>query len=483
MPDLVYDTPTPPSQLYSSSAAIAGGAGFPASSLRPRFQQQVSQPVVTSTVLPKSRLREQYRPEMDYDLDTSSSDSTFSSTDLAVENNNNHHNDSPRAKHHVGRAAAVAAEADENRAPAGYYRSPGYGDAGMGPGMDDKQRFLDVRQQSKQQQRGSYLSTRVDEHSDATPDSSNQSTASDSEDDIRARFPPRQQPSSHTNKASAPNNLTSTPYPGPGVSSNNISKSAFDGMARELRKEFDRIMHAGKEPVPSNNNTSQAPPLPSNPSPPQFRNRRNSAARQEPTFTSPSYVQDNPAPLPRGVLPRRPSSANATARPANRDHERTPTTQRTFGQEIRFPRQQESPARPPQYNTTRPSPPKPILAQPKPSWQTYEPTSPFHAAPSIVRPGTIPPNNTRASNPSPYRAADSPGRVSNASSSSYPALRVPDVTGLTEGLTSPSRVESGPSSHRNFATASGSPVSSGRTFRTTQEGKMSERGMTSGQHY
>jgi len=467
MPHLVFDTPTPPSQLYSSSSAAAGAA-FPASSLRPRFQQQQQQsthPVVTSTVLPKSRLREQYRPEMDYDLDTSSSDSTFSSTDLAADNNNNN---SPRNKQHLGRPA----ETDENRAPNKYYRSPGYGDAGMGAGMNDKQRFLDVRQPGKQQQqqRGTYLSTRVDEHSDATLSSSSQSTASDSEDDVRAPPQPRQQQQQSTlypNKASTINNVTSTPYPGPGVSSNNISKSAFDGMARELRKEFDRIMHAGQEPTQNNNAISTAPIL-SNPSPPPFRNRRNSAIQKEKyTSTSPSYVQENPTPLPRGVQPRRPASANAT-RAVNREHERTPTTQRTFGQEIRFPRQ-EPPAQSVQYHQPRVSPPRSVLPHQKPAWQSYEPTSLFHAPQTAARPGTVPPNNTRASSSSPYRAAESPGRVSNASSS-YPALRVPDVTGLTEGLTSPSRAENGPSSHRNFATAGGSPVSAGRAFRTTQEG-------------
>lgn len=462
MPNLVYDTPTPPSQLYSSSAAIAGSS-YPSSSLRPRSQQQqFTQPAVTSTVLPKSRLRQQYRPEMDYDLDTSSSDSTFSSTDLAADNNNN----SPRNKQ-----LGVAAEADENQAPNGYYRSPGYGDAGMGAGLNDKQRFLDVRQPSRpqQQQRGTYLSTRVDEHSDATIDSSNQSTASDSDDDIalRSRPDPRQHQQQST-KPNKTNNLTSTPYPGPGVSSNNISKSAFDGMARELRKEFDRIMHAGQEPA-RNDNVSLAAPVLSNPSPPHFRSRHKSAIHRESIPTSPSYVQDNPTPLPRGVQPRRPASANGT-RTVDRDHERTPTTQRTFGQEIRYPRQ-ASPAQPAPNYQPRVSPPKPILAQQKPSWQSYQPTSPFHAPQITSRPGIVPPNNTRASHSSTYRAAESPSRASVASSS-YQAVRVPDITGLTDGLTSPSRAESGPSSHRNFATSSGSPVSAARSFRTTQEGML-----------
>lgn len=460
MPNLVFDTPTPPSQLYSSSAAIAGGA-YPVTSLRPR----ASQPVVTSTVLPKSRLREQYRPEMDYDLDTScSSDSTFSSTDLAAGIHHNNNNYGPPNKQPPGRAGEV----DENQAPNAYYRSPGFGDVGMGPEMNDKQRFMDVRQSNRQQQqRGKYLSTRVDENSDATLGSSSQSSASDSEGDIGARARQQQQSTYPNKPLVAAGNLTSTPYPGPGISNNNISKSAFDGMARELRKEFDRIMHAGQEPTHQNNSNMSKAPI-TNPSPPAFRNRRDSAIHRDSIPTSPSYVQQAPTPLPRGVMPRRPSSANVT-RPVNRDHERTPPTQRTFGQEIRFPRQNSSPALPLQDKQSRVSPPKTTVAQHEPSWQSYQPTSPFRAPETAAAPGTIPPNNTRASDPSLYRAAESPSRLSNASSS-YPALRVPDVTGLTEGLTSPSRADSGPGSHRNFATSRGSPVFADRRFPSSQEG-------------
>lgn len=471
MPNLVYDTPTPPSQLYSSSSA-APGAAFPASSLRPRFQQQPNQTVVTSTVLPKSRLREQYRPEMDFDLDGSSSDSTFSSTDLAADNNN-----SPRTKY----AGAAPGAADENRPPLGYYRSPGYGDASMGAGMNDKQRFLDVQpssRQHQQQQRGGSLGTRVDEHSDATLSSSTRSMSSDSEDEVavQARQQRKQQFSAYPNKTSATaNNITSTPYPGMGSTSNNISKSAFDGMARELRKEFDRIMHAGQEPTSSNNHVLTS--ARSNSSPPPFRTRRNSALQAHAVATSPSYVQDAPTPLPRGVLPRRPSSSAAAAprpsAPATRDHERTPTTQRTsqrmFGQEIRFPRQ-DTAAPPASYQPPRFSPPKAsITEQKQPAWQDYQAASPFRATSTTARPGTGPPDSTRPTSKPSFRAADSPGKHSNASS--YAGVRVPDVTGLTEGLTSPSRIESGPSSHKHFSNANGSPISSGRTFRGTHEGE------------
>ncbi|KAK9894543.1 hypothetical protein P389DRAFT_97911 [Cystobasidium minutum MCA 4210] len=467
MPNLVYDTPTPPSQLYSSGVGISGAATL----LRPRFQQQQQQqPVVTSTVLPKSRLREQYRPEMDYDLDgsSSSSDSTCSSSDLAVNHNNN--NNSPRHKYGLrGAGGAATAGVDENRPPNSYYRSPGYGDAGMGLGMDDKQRFLDVQESSKQ--RGNYMSTRVDERSDASSDSRSNSThafSSDSEDDIAARGGMQSRPTAQPNKPlTAINNITSTPYPGPGVSSNNISKSAFDGMARELRKEFDRIMHAG-QPSTENNNSSPSRIL-NNPSPPQFRSRRNSAIQRVSDTSSPSYVQGLPTPLPRGVLPKRPASAAATSAPTPappaptaREHERTPTSQRTFGQAIRFPRQEAS-AAPTPYVQPK-SPHRSNVTYQNPSHNNYQAASPFQTLPIS---GTIPPNNTRASNQPTYRAADSPGKVSNASS--YNGVRVPDVTGLTEGLTSPSRVGSGPSSHREFLRADGSPVSSSRVYSRSQE--------------
>lgn len=447
MPNLVFDTPTPPSQLYSTSTAQAV-----ATSLKPRLQA-AGQPIATSTVLPKSKLREQYRPEMDFDLDgssSSSSDSTFSSADL-VQNNN-------QRRDYYGRYNT----GDENRPPMdSYHKSPGYGDVSMGlaaASKGDRIRFLDTQKAaagSSPARRRDQLTTRVDEHSDATSDSRHHSMSSDSEDDWngRGKSPQRVQ-----QDRSLPNhqNVTSTPYPGLGSQSNNVSKSAFDGMARELKKEFERIMQAGQPITSRPHQQTISPAQTSGPSMGQHTIKRAPLSA-----ASPSYVSSRPNPLPRGVPPK--SLPTTQEYCTDRDLERTPTTRRTYTGAPAIAATRQSPVSSNPYeNDWRKRSPQ----------QTQSDTPRIHTAKDVhgALAGPVAPSNIKAAS-QPRSPSYARSHSQDNQYSAHSPVRVPDVTGITEGLISPSRVHSGPSSHRTFSTAN----RSGMRSNGIHEGKCADK--------
>ena len=430
---LFFDTPTPPSQSYSE-VATGASAGDPLhlhlqTSLRPRYQQEheaAALKKVTSTPAAGLKQQRQQEREMDMDMDT-----TFTTSDFG------------------GGAADIENVDPLNRS--------------VGLGMADKQRFLDLQQQQQQPGRkrrgaaGYAGRTRVDEYSDATLDSTEgegeESTASSTEeDDLAARLGLNHRQQHHHQQQHQ-----------------NVSKSAFDGMARELRREFERIMESGKKASPAQHRgySLQAPAIPF----PSSNNQNNN-------------LSVNPVGLPRGVPPpskqqqqqlraspmtQRTAASNpyinAAASPMNR-RDSTPTSVRTFGQELHAPRQQQA----------IPSPrfaisPKSALKQPS-HQQQYQhnavsyATSPFQVSSTVPASGILPPNNTRATaksaspnlgyHPAYLKDSFSPPHATSAairrtaSASPHAAVRVPDITGLTEGLTSPSRVASGPSSHREL---------------------------------
>lgn len=447
----LFDTPTPPSQSYSSGQipAFAGSGSNPLqTSLKPRGFSAAAGggptpfKKVTSTPAAGLAARQKSKVDREMDLDYSNSDdmdSTFTTSDF-------------------GGAGGGINNIDENVDPRN--ASVGLGNYGNGLGMADKQRFMDLHGG----QATARKTARVDEHSDASSretDADHRSSASSSEDDdLVARL-------------------------GMGVRQGrqglhqNVSKSAFDGMARELRKEFERIMESGKK-QPVQAHTA---------SPAQAQQSRYSL--QAPSMQSNAVA--NPVALPRGVPPpskqhqqqqQRASpmshrTAYAAAQPMQR-RDRTPTTVRTFGQELHAPRQASIPS--PRFAIS----PKTALKQPLKAYQALPTvsyaTSPFHApsaAPAVS--GLLPPNDTRATTKSASPVlvqqqqssshALSPPlirRTASAAGTSSPYhVRVPDITGLTEGLTSPSRVVSGPSSHRELPRDRSRTISLGRS----QEGE------------
>lgn len=419
----VFDTPTPPSQSYSALQT----------SLRPNHP-------VTSTVLPKSRLNQQVYTSASASAQQQDgmSESSFTSTDF-------------------GRPEGVQ---QQQRAPQPTYnKSVGFGDAGMGLGMDDRERFADLYKINNNRARdtaattgtgGRTKRTRVDEYSDVsldTSDAEEQSNTTASEDDeFSARLAGR------NNNYQQQQRNTSTPFPN--HNNNNQSKSAFDGMARELRKEFERIMDSGKAArtygAHSNNVNENIPPPPHSSSTisPSAAQRRYSL-QQPPLNVAPAAIP----PLPRGVVPRR-SPVKASERPVYERKDSTPTAMRTFGQELPIYRQASQQQARTSFADANPSP--------KQQQQNKHSLSPFQVLSSE---GIQPPNNTRATShqsifsqaPLPPVSStgliDSPDRQSIPSS--YSPLRVPDITGLTDGLSSPSRATSNPSSHRVLANTLG----------------------------
>lgn len=449
---VLFDTPTPPSQSYSSQLQQQPEQHQLQTSLKPRFNGAAaaaaaaptpfrSKAAATSTpaggLLAAIRAKSKLDREMDIDLDSNSEmDSTFTTSDFG---------------------GAGAGEVGN--------KSTGLGNYGHGLGMGDRQRFADLHAQQSRRR----AATRVDEHSDAGTATTGGSSSG--EDDLVARL-------------------------GMGVRQGrqphqNVSKSAFDGMARELRREFERIMDSGKKPVPV---TVTASP---------HQARHTSQVLSNPTVTASTAL-----PLPRGVPPpsKQQQQSHQRASPARQRtayaphsaqmdrRDSTPTTVRTFGQELHAPRQQ-------QQHQQIPSPrfavsPKTALKQPRPAQQqayeappaAYAPavsyaTSPFQVS-SVAAAGVLPPNNTRASaatakSSSPllsqqlhqhdaFAPAPAPAvRITASASSSPYHVRVPDITGLTEGLTSPSRIASGPSSHRELPKDRSRTTSLGRS----QEGE------------
>ena len=424
----------------------------------------------------------------------------------------------------------------ENRRPAGATasrnanRSLGYGDAGRWLGLgkaEERERFADLDSSNRRQQQHQRRTTaRVDEYSDVTDSSSTSSSAGrtrqraaaaragsvsvsasassedDQEDDVlSARLGLHRPTLTTTTDAHA--HVQRSPFGAYGVSSN-TSKSAFDGMARELRREFERIMDSGKKatPVaaiasgssPSRMTMNYAPSstaggAPPSPARPQQQQQQQAAQRYSLQPVAPATLhQQHHQPsssLPRGVQPPSTSYSQAQAK-----------------RPITIPAQRPAPARADSTPTT-------LRTLPPQREQQQRPISPFHINPnSSFAPssGILPPNNTRATGRSASPAAPpvqqqhqqgqparqvqrehtrqaslsyaqpqslAQGRSLRHESFSGPAatgindkrqlaladsddpysyspLRVPDITGLTEGLTSPSRATSGPSSHREL---------------------------------
>ena len=413
------DTPTPPSQSYSQLLQT---------SLRP-MKSPASQR--------KSRLSQQVRMVDGMDqLSVTTSDSAGFTAQPRLDGRrvnkvNNH-------------------EHDENEDP--LQHSLGYGDAGMGMGfgVENKNRFLDLHNFGwKQKNNGPTAKrTRVDEQSDATIESSSsdaEHSMTSEDDEFSARLGLNNHNNNKTNNmyhSNNPRRNTSTPFHN---ANSNVSKSAFDGMARELRKEFERIMDSGKAArTYSSDQNMPPPPMPlSSVSP---AHRRYSANN----INTPSTL------MPRGVVPKRVSPISyKSGNPPSDRKDTTPKAIRTFGQELPSYHQPLH-----QTNGHAPSPQYIPSASPKYALSPFQVSS---VAP--IATGVIAPNNTRATNSSPavVRQPYSSSYHSPARSiSSYAALRVPDITGLTEGLTSPSRATSGPSSHLCLP-SNGSPKSRSRS--------------------
>ena len=466
----LFDTPTPPSQSYSQT--VASAVDPLQTSLKPRYPAVAAVTAatgakshtpfkrVTSTPaagLLKQQKRSHLNEEMDVDID-----STFTTSDFGGGGG-------------VGYATHTN---NENVDPMN--RSVGLGNAGNGLGMHDKQRFLDL-QHGRRHKGHTGTAARVDEYSDATLDGStasdtDQRSTSSEEDELAARLGI---------------NSNNRQYGQPRGQHQNVSKSAFDGMARELRKEFERIMESGKKPSPGAAAASGISPA---------QQRRYSLQAPNMPFPS-SHVNNlaaNPVALPRGVpppskqqraspMPTRTANSYFPAPPQLERRDSTPTTVRTFGQELHVPRQQ-------QQQNAIPSPrfaisPKSALKRPQQHHQQQQQhavsyaTSPFQVSSTAPTSGILPPNNTRATaksaspvlhqQPNYLQDSFSPRAearppVGRATASSPYQVRVPDITGLTEGLTSPSRVTSGPSSHRDLPKDRSSHASLGRSQEGTR---------------
>ena len=412
------DTPTPPSQSYPALLQT---------SLRP----STTTAAYGRRVDTKSRLSQQIR------ADGMDDDSSFASSDSGE----------------LGEAAVGARVGkgvnNENEDP--HMHSLGYGDAGMGmgTGTENKNRFTDlhnVRRQTglrKHKNNGTAVKrTRVDDFSDATFDSSTSDadymTSSD-DNEFSARLALKPQNNNHQ----YPSQHTSTPFPN---ANSNVSKSAFDSMARELRKEFERIMDSGKAARTYTSDQNMPRQILST-SPAQKRYSANN-----------NHTTAAPNLRPRGVTPKRPSPiAYKSGNPPERQD------MRTFGQELPIYRQAS-----PQVAVPVRSPNVASSASPKHA------LSPFQVSSVAQASGLLPPNNTRATSTSPVNLQQQKQQASYPSParsiSSYAALRVPDITGLTEGLTSPSRATSGPSSHLHLP-SNGSPKSRSQSTIKSVEGE------------
>lgn len=589
----IYDTPTPPSQSYSIvnnkqqqpagggvdenhnnvvNAAGKGNTNLAANallqtSLRPlskNFNQQYM-----STVLPKSRLSQQHGPphfpsnksgqhhrQLDLDDTTTSASSTaLASTDgFGDISTDNRMPSKPKAA-----AAPYPDLNDEN------YDSVGYGDAGMGVGQlrEDKDRFIDLDHRKAvaassrrattrggtgggRNFQGDYREakrTRVDEYSDATVESSQGEEDDDVDDDDE--FSLRlggKMPMPGGGGGAGFTNATSTPFVQP--SFNNISKSAFDGMARELRKEFERIMDVGNQPppaplpAPSATATSSSQthhstasqlqhprqkPLATNTNGQAFSTRQLASQPSPPAPLPSSNRHAAPPPgvqsLPRGVQPRRKQQGAASpaanrssgVQPGSPRRDTTPTSNRTFGQNLPTYHQgytsgSKTTGQPALDSNAYPS--APSFPSKVDAFRTIGGAqdylgglSPFQvsAAPAAGS-GLLPPNNTRATSASPILQHQGPfQRNSHVLSDAIPFARpntaapfpthrstsaptyldspssrhqlfVPDVTGLTEGLASPSKINSGPSSHRPLPSSVGASVGTNQYLHKSVEG-------------
>lgn len=336
----------------------------------------------------------------------------------------------------VAGAGAQQQYADENENP-DTLQSLGYGDAGLGFNVNnnnaDKDRFLDLQPVRSAQ----HKRTRVDDYSDATP--SGETSSSDEEFSLRLGM--RKQPNATARPVTA-----STPHPRTtagnrtaavdstvgAVSYSNVSKSAFDGMARELRKEFERIMDMSPA-RPQSNHTQKNTLMAQQPVSPRMTAGIRPKTAQK-TKTLPS------------------AKKRVTVMPAASDTS-PDKRQRTFGQALPIYGQPSSAKRPTQSAQFKPAVPPSV--------------SPFRAAV----------NNVRSQHPtqaSAYLSGDDMRTTRDPRSQGYDRgdqycneLQLPDVTGVTDAITSPSRVTSGPSTHRGLPSSRfGSQIS-----HHAQEGK------------
>lgn len=383
-----------------------------------------------------------------------SDSSSFTASEFASDhengnnnNINNNNNNLKAARLGAGKTAPDtmyrrATYADENQDP-GTNHSLGYGDAGMGLGMDDKERFLDLHSVRKPARTATataptWKRTRVDDNSDVTADG-DEASSSDDEFSVRLGLRP-----GHGAAVAA-----STPHPRgnratrlqgshahtQSPASNNASKSAFDGLARELRREFKRI--EGSSPPAVLANKHRTP----------FK-ARSANVEQTPLVRQQTALKRNDA------APRYQSIPHNPVQPA-----------RTFGQELPLysqPARQQPPAKQQSYQ---------LLNQPT------QPTSfsPFQVSPApLPCAGTAAPHNSRATASSialADRASDRQTKQSNARLQPD-RMGLADVTGLTDAISSPSRIASGPSSHRDIPSASLRQVRHGEA-RLPNEGAMS----------